>query len=467
MYNIDDTIVAVSSGSTPAPKKIVRITGDKAFDCLESFAEEKLPRKRTVFPATLKITDDFFVRAVLYIFVCPNSYTGQNLVEIHIFACDDAVQSLLSEITSSGCRFAQSGEFTYRAYLNAKINLSQAEAVSQIISSSNEYQLAAAQKLLGGSLEQTITKIKNDILELLSLIEAGLDFGDEDIELISKKTALEKTKKIKTSLNKLIAGAITYEQIAAAPSVVIVGAPNAGKSSLLNALVGENRSIVSEQAGTTRDVLQHWLKLDNCDCVLFDTAGLVIEPADILERLANTAALNAIETSMLIIFCVDITKDDYSEDIKILNNTAWAKAHPTNKKPAIFTATKSDLLNDKQSAKKIEELKNIFNRDFLPVSIKTSTGLEVLKQTIRQTIITQTAFSSQAADKTTLTARHLQIANEAMKNIGDAQNELKNNNEEIAAVFLRNALACLAGFDAGHIDEAILDNIFSKFCIGK
>jgi len=467
MYNIDDTIVAVSSGSISAPKKIVRITGDKAFESLEKLTEEKLPRKRTAFSTTLKITDDFFVRAILYIFVSPNSYTGQNLVEIHIFACDDAVQSLLSIITMSGCRFAQSGEFTYRAYLNAKINLSQAEAVSQIISSSNEYQLAAAQKLLGGSLEQNIGEIKNDILELLSLTEAGLDFGDEDIELISKKAAVEKTEKIKNSLSELLAGAITYEQIAAAPSVVIVGAPNAGKSSMLNALVGENRSIVSEQAGTTRDVLQHWLKLDNCDCVLFDTAGIIMESADILETLANAAALNAIETSMLIIFCVDITKDDYSEDIKILNNTAWSKAHPTNKKPAIFTATKCDLLNDKQSAKKIEELKNIFNRDFLPVSTKKPAGLEILKQTIRQSIITQTAFSSQAADKTTLTTRHLQIANEAMKNIGDAQNELKNNNEEIAAMFLRDALTGLAGFDAEHIDEAILDNIFSKFCIGK
>ncbi|MFA6426483.1 MAG: tRNA uridine-5-carboxymethylaminomethyl(34) synthesis GTPase MnmE, partial [Phycisphaerae bacterium] len=446
---------------------IVRITGDKTFESLENITKEKLPRKRTVFPATLKIADDFSIRAILYTFVSPNSYTGQNLVEIHLFACDDAVQTLLSKITASGCRFAQPGEFTYRAYLNAKINLSQAEAVSQIISSSNEYQLAAAQKLLGGSLEKSICKIREDILELLSLTEAGLDFGDEDIELITKKAAVEKTEKIKNSLSELLAGAITYEQIAAAPSVVIVGSPNAGKSSLLNALVGKNRSIISEQPGTTRDVLQHWLKLDNCDCVLFDTAGLVIEPANILETLANAAALNAIETSMLIIFCVDITKDNCSEDIKILKNTAWAKAHPTNKKPVIFAATKCDLLDDKQSAKKIEALKNIFGRGFVPVSVKNSFGLEILKQTLRQNIIAQTAFSSQAADKTALTARHLQIVNDAMKNIGDAQNELENNNEEIAAMFLRDASGCLAGLDAEHIDEAILDNIFSKFCIGK
>lgn len=459
MYNIDDTIVAVSSGQTSAPKKVVRITGDKTFESLENLTDEKLPRKRTVFPAVLKIADDFSIRVILYIFVSPNSYTGQNLVEIHLFACDDAVQTLLSKITASGCRFAQPGEFTYRAYLNAKINLSQAEAVSQIISSSNEYQLAAAQKLLGGSLEKSISKIREDILELLSLTEAGLDFGDEDIELITKKAAVEKTEKIKTSLSELLAGAITYEQIAAAPAAVIVGSPNAGKSSLINSLTGQSRSIVSEQAGTTRDVLQHWLKLDNCDCVLFDCAGLVNKPTDTIQHLANTATIKAVSDAAVIIFCVDITKDNYTDDIEILNFLS--------NRPAIFAATKCDLLNDKQSTKKIEKLKNIFGRDFLPASIKKTPSLEILKQTIRQNIITQTAFSSQAADKTALTARHLQIVNDVMKNISDAQNELKNNNEEIAAMFLRDASGSLAGFDAEHIDEAILDNIFSKFCIGK
>ena len=467
MYNIDDTIVAVSSGAAPAAKKIVRVSGDKTFEILKKIIEEELPRKRKTLSAPLKITEDFSVQAVLYVFICPNSYSGQDLVEIHLFACDETIGMLLSKILAFDCRLAQAGEFTYRAYLNAKINLSQAEAVARIISSSNQYQLCAAQKLLGGLLEQNVGKIRNDILELLSLTEAGLDFGAEDIELITKEAAIEKTEKIKNRLNELLAGAITFEQIAGAPAVVVIGSPNAGKSSLVNALVGSSRSIVSEQAGTTRDVLQHWLKLDNCDCVLFDTAGLIIEPADTLETLANAAALNAIETSMLIIFCVDITKDDYSEDTKILKNTAWAKAHPTNKKPVIFTTTKCDLLDNSRSVKKTEELENIFGEDFSSVSAKKLLGLEKLKEIIRQKIVAQTAFSAETADKTVLTARHIQVVNDAIKNIEIAQEELKRNNEEIAAMFLRDALRGLSGFDAEYIDEAILDNIFSRFCVGK
>jgi tRNA modification GTPase len=459
-YDINDTIIAVSSGTTSSAKKIIRISGDKTFDILRTLTEDKhLPKQRKIVPALLKIAEDFASEAKLYLFPCPHSYTGENLAEIHLFGCDEIVELLFSKLLALGCRIAQAGEFTYRAYLNAKMDLSQSEAVAQIISSSNQYQLCAAQRLFGGSLEQKVCQIRQEILELLSLIEASLDFSTEDIELITTKKAVETTKKIHSELDGLLAGSITFEQIAGAPSVIIAGSANAGKSSLVNALIGTKRSIVSSQSGTTRDCLEHWLKLDKCDCVLFDCAGLVAEPTDIIQSLANTAVLKAINDSTVVIFCADITKEDYSTDLEILGRLS--------KKPVIYAATKCDLLTAGETEEKIALSKQLFGCDFVATSAKELLGLEKLRKLIQQNIITQTSDTAEAAEKTALTARHKQAVAEAIKNIENASVQLSQNNEEVAAFVLRSALQNLASFEAEHIDEAILETIFSQFCIGK
>jgi tRNA modification GTPase len=374
-------------------------------------------------------------------------------------ACGEAFEAVFSKLLSLGCRNAEPGEFTYRAYINGKMDLSCAEAVAQVIQSSNQYQLSAAQRLFGGSIEKKISQICSEILNLLSLIEAGLDFGADDIEIISSKKASQAAEKIKDSLKELLDGSITFEQITQAPSVVIAGAANAGKSSLVNAIVGAGRSIVSDQSGTTRDVLEHWLKLEKCDCVLFDCAGLVAKPADILQTLANEAALKAINEATVIIFCVDITKNNYLVDLQILKQL--------KKKPAIYVMTKCDLLSAAGTAEKLKILKNNFGFDFIATSSKTSAGLEKLKELIQQNVIIQTSGIAEAAEKTALTERHRKVVIEAIRNIENASDELKKGNEEIAAFTLRSALQNLSGFEPQHLDEKILETIFSRFCIGK
>ncbi len=459
MYNTDDTIIAVSSGAAPSVKKIIRVSGDKTFDILKTITAQEFAKQRKITSALITIAEGLEINICLYLFPCPNSYTGDDLIEIHLFACDEAVKSLFSKLLSLGCRAAEPGEFTYRAYINGKMDLSQAEAVAQLIQSSNRYQLSAAQKLFSGSVEKKIRQICEEILNILSLIEAGLDFAAEDIEIISVKKAIETTEKIRSSLEKLLDGSITYEQIVDAPSVIITGPENAGKSSLVNTLVGEKRSIVSQQSGTTRDILQHWLKLDKCDCVLFDCAGLVTRPADIIQSLADTATQKAINDSTVIIFCVDITKPDYSIDSEVLRRLS--------KKPAIYAATKCDLLTADQTAEKLTLLKQVFGCDFLATSSKNSTGLENLKELTQQSIIRQTSSTTEAAEKTALTERHRQAVIEAIKNIQTALVELTEGNEEVAAMFIRSALQNLSTFEAEYIDEKILETIFSHFCIGK
>lgn len=452
MYNLNDTIIAVSSGATTSLKKIVRISGDKTFDILRVCTGQLLQRQRQIISISINI-EEFEIECLVYFFVSPNSYTGEDIAEIHICGCDEVVENIFSKLLSAGCRSAHAGEFTYRAYVNGKIDLSRAEAIAAIIESSNEYQLAASQKLFGGSIESKVGQIRKDILELLSLIEAGLDFSSEDIEIISKAKASKSANNILNNLKELLSGSITFEQISQAPSVVVCGAANAGKSSLVNALLGENRSIVSEQSGTTRDVLEHWLKLEKCDCVLFDSAGIIPNPKDILQNLANQAALKAIDDATVLIFCADSAKKDYSEDLKILQQF--------KNKPDIYAASKCDLVNENN------ELKNLFGGEFLPVSAHKNINLEELKQTIDQRIISQTAKSTEAEGKTALTERHRQAVNSAAVNIENANAEIEKGNEEIAAYLLREALQNLSKLATEHIDEAILDNIFSKFCIGK
>lgn len=348
MYNVNDTIIAVSSGTTPAVKKIVRISGDKTFDLLSS-AGCDVKKHKAVTTSQINI-EGLDIDCIVYSFVSPNSYTGEDIAELHLCCCDEIIEKLLAKFLASGCRTALAGEFTYRAYINGKIDLSRAEAIAEIIESSNQYQLIAAQKLFGGSIEKKVSQIQKNILELLSLIEAGLDFSAEDIEIISKDKAKESAGKILDNLRELLSGSIVFEQISNAPTVVLAGAANAGKSSLVNALLGESRSIVSDQSGTTRDVLEHWLKLDKCDCVLVDCAGVITKSDDTLQILANQAALKAINDATVLIFCVDAAKEDYTEDEKILNDFLDSRLRGNDRKKGI------DI---KKNARKCRQTQNL------------------------------------------------------------------------------------------------------------
>src|SRR3990170_4665670 len=293
MYDLNDTIVAVSSPSM-GTRTIVRTSGDRTIEVCEAiFPGVALKDRGGIFPGSIAVDEELSIDAVLYLFAAPHSYTGEDIAEIHIAANSAVVEALMAGLLDRGLRLAGPGEFTARAYLNGKIDLSQAEAVNEIVVSSNTYQLAAAQKLLCGRLSQSAEDIRSAIMDCLSLIEAGLDFSEEDIEFISGQQTLERLGRIKKQLEELLAGSIGYESVIDLPAVGIAGAPNAGKSSLANMLLGAERSIVSHEPKTTRDVLTGVLELRNCKCVLFDCAGLLSEPEGILDELAQTAAIEA------------------------------------------------------------------------------------------------------------------------------------------------------------------------------
>ncbi len=510
MYDLNDTIVAISSPPFGA-RAIVRISGPDTIRICErifspavvsivnpfDFAQDRRPSSLApcLIAGSITVDNELEIDAHLYLSLAPHSYTGDDVAEIHLNTNQSVTEALMDRLLNSSLRMAGPGEFTAKAYLNGKIDLAQAEAVNEIVISSNTYQLAAAEKLLSGRLGDTTKKACSEIMDCLSLIEAGLDFSGEDIEFITRQQAVERLTAIMEQLGKLLS-ASSYESIIDLPAVGIAGAPNAGKSSLLNKLLGQERSIISDQQKTTRDVLTGELSLAHCRCVLFDCAGLtrpvrnstghknigqrakisngarysILDPRNlILDELAQRAAVESLQNASVVIFCVDPdVHRDFSEDIAIRKLIT--------PKVLVSVATKSDLVSQEVLEDRLASLNKLFGADFLAISVKTGVGLEQLQETIDRKII---ELATGVTEKHTryeirdtkyeivLTARHRQAVNETIEHISEAVNELKAGHDEITAMMLRTAYQALSDIEQQHIDEKILERIFSRFCIGK
>lgn len=454
--DLSDTIVAVSSAGG-GTRSIVRLSGPDALSvCREIFDKPITLESNGIVSGSISIDKDLAVPVLAYLFFAPCSYTGQMLVELHITASDVLVEAMVAKLLAKGLRAAGPGEFTARAYLNGKLDLTGAEAVNEIIASSNRFQLDAAEKLLAGRMKETVGAIRSDLLDILSLIEAGLDFSEEDIEFISCQEASERLSRIKTDLQNLLNGSIQYESLIDLPSVGIAGAPNAGKSSLLNTLLGQDRSIVSEQAKTTRDVLSGLWTTSRFRCVLFDCAGLLALPDNPLDELAQQAAIEALKHCQVVLFCIDMTKSDFTEDRSVLKLIQPRKL--------LCIATKADLIEPEDISKAVERLTKSFNTTFTPISTKTAHGLDKLSQLVEHAI---TQSSETESNAIALTSRHKQIVSEAMENISQARSAIQEGDEEVTAMLVRAAYEGLSGIEQQHIDEQILDRVFGQFCIGK
>jgi len=447
---------------------IVRLTGPDAIEVLQNIFSKPIPKaKASIISGHLAIDPELSIDAKLYLFFSPHSYTGENVVEIHTYANPSVIEALFEQMFGKGLRMAQAGEFTARAYLNGKMDLTQAEAVNEIITAGNRFQLSAAEKLLSGRLAEKISRIRSDLMDCLTLIEAGIDFSGEDIEFLSQSQAVERFENIKSQLEQLLAGTISYETLIDLPSVGIAGAPNAGKSSLLNAMLGSDRSIVSPEPQTTRDILTGRLTLRHCRCVLFDCAGLITGPTDIIERLSQYAAIESLKNSSIVLFCVDVSKNDWTEDIAIRKLI--------EPQVLIAVANKTDLLSESQLTGRLVQLEKLFDTEFLAVSAKTCLGLEQLSRVVDSNIIDLTVGrkgQTRYAIRNTqyaiaLTARHKQAVTEAVESIDVAIEQLSKPNEEIVAMMIRAAYQLLSGIEREHINEKVLDNIFNRFCIGK
>lgn len=463
MYETGDTICAVSSAA-PTPgaicESIIRISGPAAFAAAaEVFSTDRPMRCPGLTTGSITF-DGLVLDAVLYAFAAPRSYTGEDLAELHVIAAAPVVEAIMARLHNRA-RPAGPGEFTLRAYLNGRMDLSQAEAVAQVVSGSNTVQLAAAARLLSGRLAQTIADQRRRILDLLSLLEAGMDFSGEDITFVTADQAIASARRSRAALNDLLEGSIRFEATIDLPAVGLAGATNAGKSSLLNALLGRPRSIVSETRATTRDVLTGILELEQCRCVLFDCAGLgpPQTSAGLLDELGRRAALEAINAADLALFCVDLSRDDFSEDVEIRRMISPART--------VIVGTKADLVPQAELPRKSAALAAMLGSPVITSSTRTPGGVSALTACIEATLIEISTGPGGLADRIAINQRHHAIVSEAVEHLDEAIDELAAENDEIAAMLLRSAYERLAGLEKEDIDEAILERIFSSFCIGK
>lgn len=461
MYNylFDDTIAAIATANGQGAIAIVRLSGSQAIEVVKKVfvTKEDLTSVEPWKAIFGKIYDEEQeVDEVIVIkYKAPNSYTKEDMVEINCHGGIYVSQRILEVLLKKGARLAQPGEFTLRAFLNGRIDLSQAEAVADIIQSQTSFSLQTSLKQLHGKLSDRIKQIRDSIMESCSLLELELDFAEENVEFVDRTDFLIKLDDIKEELNELITtykiGRIAREGV----KLVIAGKPNVGKSSLLNVLVKEERAIVTDFPGTTRDPLEVQLDLKGILFRVYDTAGLTRSDNPIeIEGIKRTE--EHLQTADIIIHLFDGSQPLTSEDFEIIQKIDKIK-HA--KVVRVINKTDLPIILDKSKL-----YKNSVN--LLSISALNKIGIKEFEEIVLKLITEDSEYHSQEALVTNV--RHYEALKRAISNLEKTKGEIeKGMSSEFVAVYLRDALDDLGQVVGTVTSEDILNHIFSKFCIGK
>ncbi len=460
--NSEDTIAAIATAEGSGGISVIRISGNDSFRILSKIFKRKTDRKLSdleshrlyrghIHNSRLEIIDDVLGT----IMKSPNSYTGEDVVEIHCHGGYLVPKKILETIIHYGARPAQPGEFSFRAFLNGKIDLTQAEAIVDIVNSQTELGLKQAELQLHGGLSKLINELKELTLDLLAEVEANVDFPEEDINPLVKENMIKSSKMILSSTERLISTFEGGNILKKGVNTVIIGKPNVGKSSLLNRLLNKDRAIVSQHPGTTRDFIEETIDIKGIPLKLIDTAG-IRTTSDEVEGIGVGVAKEKAKIAELIIAVLDSSRDLDTDDIEVLNTI---KNHKH-----LLIANKSDL-EQKIDTRELERLVNPYN--LIPTSAKTGNGIEELKIRIVELVL----GSSNITDSSEVILTEIRHK----KSLEDANSDLKsflkalNNNEspEFLAIDLRSALDNFGDITGETTTEDILGRIFSKFCIGK
>ncbi|MEW6095158.1 MAG: tRNA uridine-5-carboxymethylaminomethyl(34) synthesis GTPase MnmE [bacterium] len=460
MSMLNDTIAAISTPLGEGGIGIVRLSGKKAVeiadkifrgkDKVSKFLSHTIHYGEIIDPATFEVVDS----VLLSIMRAPKSYTCEDIVEINAHGGIIPLNRILEIVLSSGARLAEPGEFTRRAFLNGRIDLSQAEAVVELIRAKTDLAAKVALSQLSGNMYKEISNLRKEIVSLLAELEASIDFYEEDIELVSIYEILDRLNKSKKHIEQLIENAKYGKILHQGIITTIIGRPNVGKSSLLNALVGQPRAIVTHIPGTTRDAIEEMIDIEGIPLKVVDTAGLR-HTVDIVEEEGVKRAKEALKQADLVIFVMDGSENITSDDIKIMDEL--------KDKETILIINKFDLpqLVELDKIKKYLPDKPIIN-----ISATQGIGLNELKKTIKEIFFAGKVLSTDELIITNL--RHKEALKSSLKNINTAVNAIENNlSFEFVAIDLRELLNNLGLIVGETVTEDILDEIFSKFCIGK
>ena len=409
---------------------------------------DKVPANTIHFGKILDITGRVIDEVLVSVFRAPKSYTGEDSVEISCHGGIVVIQQILECLYAVGCQPAQPGEFTKRAFLNGKIELSQAEAVADVIHAKSKRALALAERQLEGKLGQHIQHFRQQIIDLTALVELELDFIEEDVEFASRDRLISLIDELRLEIQALLR---TYESgkiVRDGVRTAIVGKPNVGKSTLLNTLLGQERAIVSEIAGTTRDVIDVEWSIDGLLYRLIDTAGLRVTQ-DIIEAEGVKRSIIEMDKADMILFLIDSTDPDFESEWKKAEDLRKEKIHVK----LLICATKSDQ-------------KHIHKENVLPISAKTGDGINSLRTAMRDAV-TLSGVGEESSLMVT-SARHYQALEKADGFLESAKKAVQSNiSGEFLSSDLRSALYQLGTITGVITNEDVLDSVFSRFCIGK
>lgn len=455
-----ETIAAISTATGEAGIGIVRMSGEDSVEIADKvfrhIGQKNLTEIKNrmmsyghIIDENAKVIDEVLIVKMM----APNTYTRENMVEIYTHGGIISVRRVLNLLLDNGARIAEAGEFTKRAFLNGRLDLSQAEAVIDIIKAKTDESFDQSIKQLEGSLTGIITEISDEVTKMMGIIIANIDFPEDDVEEYQYETLLNDANKVKENINTLIEGSNRGRLLRDGINTVILGKPNVGKSSLLNAMLRYEKAIVTDIPGTTRDIIEDYVNLDGILLKITDTAG-IRETEDKVEAIGVSRAVKSIEGADLIIAIFDGSEKFDENDEEILKLLEGKKS--------IVLVNKADL----ESKNSEDELKSFFgNRDYMNVSIKKGTILDIENK------IKDMFFSGNLKAKEEFyinNLRHVRALKEATKFIDSAIEGLETREFlDCIEVDLRGALDELGNITGETTTEDILDKVFSEFCIGK
>lgn len=449
MFNNEDTIAAIITPAGVGAISAIRMSGRKTFEILDkSFSGKSAPSSSAThtihYGKFFANNGDAIDDVLVSIFRNPNSYTGEDVAEISFHGSPIVAQKIMTSLFEQGVRSAEPGEFTKRAFLNNKIDLTQAEAVAAIISARTEASLRGARNQLDGLLSQVVGELRNKIINAASLVELELDFAEEDLEFVEREHLLKIIQEIKNEIDALLATYSFGRILRDGFNVALVGEPNVGKSSLLNYILKENRAIVSEIPGTTRDVIREEVSIDGILFKFYDTAGLR-ESKDEVEAEGVNRTRKIIQEADLVIHL----KDTQNQSSKKIEN----ELRNIDQSKLISIINKVDLINNRPA-------EGIF------VSAKTGEGIASLFSLLKERASTGINYTEKSAIISS--QRHYAALKNCNLYLSDASNAIeKELSGEFVSVDLRKAADSLGEIIGIITTEDILNNIFSKFCIGK
>lgn len=458
-----ETICALATANGIGAIGIIRVSGEDSFKIVNKIFEGKNLENvdsHTVHYGFIKDGDDTIDEVMVSVFHAPKTFTTENSVEISFHGSPHIAKKILEVLIKNGARMAKAGEFTMRAFMNGRIDLAQAESIADLIASENDASRKVALNQLKGGISQEISILRNDLLNFTSLIELELDFAEEDVEFADRTALMNLISNLESKISNLLDSFQYGNAVKNGVAVAIIGKPNAGKSTLLNALLKEERAIVSDIAGTTRDTIEEILHIKGNAFRLIDTAGLR-ETTDEIEKIGVAKAKEKVENANVLVYLADANSEDFSEDFSLLKSLMRSDLK------LIVCATKIDEV----SPAKYEKIEDIFRKEidadfnFIQLSAIENLNIQELKNELSSYV---EHLKSEESNVVVTNQRHYEALKKSIDSVIRVEEAVSGNiHTELLAYELRSALEHLGEISGEFTNDEVLGNIFSKFCIGK